>query len=218
MCCVKCVNCWLTSTNAGTHNCELSLAYGRAWFIMTIVYGRSRIVCHASVESYTASWSIQGNDSFKRSFFFWFSHEFSNVSTYSKRYGLWQSSVPCVTSLMLAIHENKQAQGFPEHQVVCSFSWGVETINDSFTDEANPKHRILGNAYQMPATLILTSFHLGTRAWTPTPASPGHLFFLTSSCSSAMTHNSWGLSRLWVCQYHVGASSLVVVTASFGQR
>ena len=110
-----------------------------------------------------------GKRFFQEVILFWFSHEFSNVSTYSKRYGLWQSSVPCVTSLMLAIHENKQAQGFPEHQVVCSFSWGVETINDSFTDEANPKHRILGNAHQMPATLILTSFHLGTRAWTPTP-------------------------------------------------
>ena len=153
-----------------------------ALFIMTIVSGRSRIVCHASVESYAASWSIQGNRSFRRSYIFIYdymtiSHEFSNVSSCSKRYRLWQSYA--IFSSMCDFSDaghpsNKSSQGIFRtriaKQVGFLFLLGVETINESFADESKPKPHFrewISNAGNFDSRI----FSLGTRVLTRTPAS-----------------------------------------------
>jgi hypothetical protein len=76
---------------------------------------------------------------------------------------LMPSSVPCVISLMLAIHQTNPAKGFSAPGLlsrwVFSFSWGLKQSTNHSQMSQNPNH-ILGNEYQMPATLILAYFHL----------------------------------------------------------
>ena len=125
------------------------------------------------------------------------SHEFSNVSSCSKRYRLWQSSVPCVISLMLAIHQTNPAKGFSEPGLLSRWfslsPGGLKQSTNHSQMSQNPKHHILGNEYQMPATLILAYFHLVLGFW---PVHQHHI-------PGHHAHSSWGLSRLWVRQYHV---------------